>query len=465
MVRTQKIALIGAQGYDRQAPQRVECFRWESLRPELNLRDYDTIILNLLSATALEKANWGAFQEALSFSVASEFLNSQGRIIVLGDPRFSVPKAETKNGEEPFLNWTGLAFCWDDQPGDTVIQANDYDSRPYSEYLKNLKYWRYSLTSCEIDPASFGRLFDLPRMQQSNIHLVARKQSLCENRYDQSLAFVVNVVMEQRTTSRYGPDVQQLNKLGRIAFLPETELDEDQAIIVVLRDLCGVESELPEPAWISEVLAPGQKAIDDEIREIQARLQSLQGDLTLAEKRREDSRDCLKLLFERGTPLEKAVRGVLRSLGADVEDSQDVGKEDGWITLQALGRTLEGVLEIKSTRNDQFGEDGIRQLLDWVNRGIQFRQRRYKGIFIGNSAVERPVQERPWPFSDNWKKSAEVGQIVALRTQDLYLIYVLDTAGKLNREQFWRDVFDRDGLFDVSPYLRLVIPKRQDPEG
>jgi hypothetical protein len=464
MDRPNKIALIGAQGYEQQAPQRIDCFPWPKLSADLNLRDYDTVLLNLLSLSPHNNPDWDLFEHVVDFRIAVQFLQSQGRIIILGDPRFSVPQKGKKGVERSFLSWTGLKFHWDSQSGDTVILKGDYASRPYSGYLGNLRRWDYSLHGCELDLEQYGPAFDISRLQKADIRLVLRKRTLCENRYRNSLAFLVAVAIEEHQRGYDGTDVRTLAESGPIIFLPRIDLDEDQSIITVLRDLCGVESQLPEPSWVSEMLAPGQRAIDTEILEIKTKVGSLQNELAQAEELRSGARACLKLLFERGLPLEKSVREVLRALGANVEDPPEVGKEDGWITVQVAGSTLEGVLEIKSTKNDQFGENGMRQLLDWVNRGIRLRQKGYKGIFIGNSAVTRPVNERPWPFSDSFKKSAEVGHLVALRSTDLFLLYFLDTQGRLNREQFWQQLFDTDGLFDISSYMDLLVPKKKESE-
>jgi hypothetical protein len=71
---------------------------------------------------------------------------------------------------------------------------------------------------------------------------------------------------------------------------------------------------------------------------------------------------------------------------------------------------IGGVLEIKNTQSDQFSGDGRKQLLDWIDRGRTQEQMNYKGIFVGNSAVTKPVnklqaiKERN-PASDLLKKT------------------------------------------------------------
>lgn len=463
MTRHPKIALIGAQGYQREAPERIDCFPWQSLPKGLNLRDYDTVILNLVPLAVRPEVNWPLFETLLNPRVTRELLHSQGRIIVIGDPRFSIPvpmndSLGKSSGERPFLFWSGATFDWDGQPGDTVDISGDYEHRQFQEYLKNLKRWGYSLKRCKLDQAAFQDLLGDPAFERRGLNFVLQQHTLCWNRYRHALAFAINFAL-QRPARRYESEPETLFAFGPTVFLPKTDLDEDQTIVTVLRDLCGVESASAEPAWVTAIAAPGQKVVDAKIQELISKRESLEEELERARKECEEARMPLKLLYERGVALEKAVREVMRYLGPDVEDPKEPGREDGWVAVQVSGKTYEGVLEVKSTRNDQFGEEGIRQLLDWVNRGVQLRQKRYKGIFVGNSAVEKPVTERPWPFSDNWRKSAEVGQLVALQSSDLFLIYFLAAKGKLNRDEFWSQLFNTDGVFDMGRYREALIPK------
>jgi hypothetical protein len=81
MTRPYKIALLGATGYNRNMPQRLDCFSWDNLKTSINLGDYDALVLNLLSAKP--NTDWKAFCEILPFSTAFQI----GTIIVVGDPR------------------------------------------------------------------------------------------------------------------------------------------------------------------------------------------------------------------------------------------------------------------------------------------------------------------------------------------------------------------------------------------
>jgi hypothetical protein len=250
-----------------------------------------------------------------------------------------------------------------------------------------------------------------------------------------------------------------LDTHGPLIFLPAISLNADETRQLILADICGVQASVPEPEWINQFVAPGQSKVDDEIKKIEADLQNVQKKLQDAKDRRSKTRECLKLLYEREFALEPVARDILRGLGAHVEDPSEPNKEDGWIVVRIADKTHEGVLEIKSTRGDQFGEDGRKQLLDWIDRGRTLRGKNYKGIFIGSNAVDKPLKERPWAFSDSWTKAASLSGICVLKTEDLYVIHLLNAKGAIDLNRFWEGLFSTNGVFDMKHYWDMLAPK------
>ena len=441
-----KILLIGAKGYDRDKEGlRLKCVSWDKLSSIRNVRDYDVLVINLLSIkTTAErnKVDWKVFSKLLDFRAASDILNHGGEIIVLGDPRFNIldPILDTE-----FLDWTGAKLVWDNQPGDT-IKSNNWNQ--FKNYEKHLRTWNYSLAHCSLNRVTFGERYDLQTIENKRLSAQTQIETICYNRYEHAIAFYIQ--------HRIGNEYQVHVQFGRIYILPEISLDEDETLLIVLRDLCDAASELPEPEWVSGFNVHGQQVIDEKITQIQATLAEQQTALKKAITERTSVRSCLKLLYEREFALEPIVRNILGQLGATVEESAENNKEDGWITVQVAGTIYEGVLEIKSAKNDQFGEDGRKQLLDWIDRGRTLRDKNYKGIFIGNSAVTKPIKERPDAFSDSWKKAAALSQICAIKSEELYFIYHWHKQGKLNLEDFWTTLFTTNGVFDIKKF----IPKK-----
>jgi hypothetical protein len=459
--QTRKLLLIGATGYERSKDGlRLDCVSWDKIGEIENVRDYDVLVLNLLSIgteAARRKVDWDKFNKLLDFPAASDILTHRGRIIVLGDPRFEILNLN-ESGRLKFLNWTGATFAWDSQPGDTVKFAETGDYEEFKDYAKHLRKWNYSLDRCSLNAPVFEEKWDLDALKRKYGSVSVRVFAACSNRYGHSLAFCI----QHQILDEYN---RTLIPYGYIYLLPEISLDEDETLLIVLRDFCDAASELPEPEWVSGFNVPGQKAIDEKIAQIKATLAEQQSALEKAMTERMKVRTCLKLLYEREYALEPVVRNILRELGATVEDPVEKNKEDGWVTIQVAGKTYEGVLEIKSAKSDQFSEDGRRQVLDWIERGRTLRDKNYKGIFIGNSAVTKPLKvlsDRPNAFSDSWKKAAKLSQICAMKSEELFLVYLLHKQGKVNLDEFWAKLFATDGIFDIKPFLPIE-PKQTAP--
>jgi hypothetical protein len=462
--RKEKILLIGSDGFDATNEDAIiSCFSWDQLESSINLRDFDTIVVNLLglSEETRQRIDWSRFEAIVNFAITRNVLQNNGKILIVGDPRFSLEiQGQNDQGKsakvtQPFLFWTGLRCGWDNSAGDTVEFRDTYNNQAYSEYVKRLRRWNYSLDRCRLDDATVEAFFNIDYLQRKGWEVDVELTTIVENRYRNRIIFEASIGVSGQG---YQGKERKIS-FGPIIFLPPISVDADETIQIVLRDLCGFQATLPEPKWLSKFKAPGQQHVDDEIARTKGEISALAKRLDAAYAERAKRRECLKLLFEREFELEPAARNILRSLGAHVEDPQEKNKEDGWLTVDVGGKTYEGVLEIKSTRNDQFDEDGRKQLLDWIERGVALRQKNYKGLFFGNSAVNKPRLERPYPFSDSWKRAAELNGICALTTTDLYVIYLLHSQGLINTDDFWTELFECNGVFQTRKYYEALAPK------
>ncbi len=460
--RTVRIALFGAGGYRGTDSRPITCFPWDTISTSINPSDYDVLVINLLSLRDHSTVDWRAFFEMMNLRSMMQVIDNQGKIIVLGDPRFRVQYSPSPRYDIPdsavaeadFLAWTGLIFTWDDRPG-TSIEFNPEYWTQYARYLRNLRRWNYSLRWCEPASNSFSQVFDVDALRKASVDLNVSPVTVCTNRYAGGIAFEIRMSLVKRSPTAASEILQEY---GPLIFLPKVDLDDQEALETVLTDLCGVDLTPHEPEWLSSVVAPGQAAIDGEIASIEDDIGALVGRLDARRTEREASRRFLQLLYAREDKLEPLARDVLRALGGDVEEPQERNKEDGWVMVRLPDRTLEGVLEIKSTRNAQLGEGAIRQLREWRDRGIDMRHKVYKGILIASNAVNAPVWERPDAFSDSFRRSLDLGGFVTIKAEDLYVLYVLKATDRLDTDEFWRRLFDTDGVFDIGTYRALLGP-------
>ncbi len=456
--RTTKIALIGATGYEYSSPEaRIDCFPWDRLKKVANLADYDVVILDLLSLQGPEHLDVGAFRKMLDIRTAQQVLSKEdGFICVLGDPRFTIEwESARARHTEPFLGWTGVEFVWDDRPGTTVERSFEAEHGVLKRFADKLVRWDYSLVECRPYLEEYGKVWDLEAMQRTDQQPGVALNKTCWNRYGNALVFSVRHAVEgfaggiaaRRLRTRVTEALS-----GPMLFLPRSELSEEDTLELVLRDLCEVDVSAPAPEWVSEFVAPGQDRVDREIESTRARIEELIEEHDRKVEERDKIREPLKLLYETGGALEEVVRAVLVALGAEVSPGEDRTNEDGWITVQVGDETFEGVLEIKGVKGEHFNLEGVRQLTDWIDRGITLRKKKYRGIFVGNSSREDPPRRRKWPFHKNWVDYAEMRGYAGIRSEDLYVLYLLDQTGRLDRAMFWRGLFSTRGPFDMRPF-------------
>jgi len=454
---SKKLLIVGCASYDRHKEGiRIDCIPWEKLSALQNVSDHDLLLINLLGLKekeARDRVDWARFQALFDFVATSDVLTHDGEVIVLGDPRFSIPHLKEDGKQRPFLYWTGIKFIWEDQPGDT-FHYEPCGIEDFSEYRRHFRHWSYSLKRAEPDEAELAKKWNVDILRKQGITPEVKLDVVCSNRYKKPLIF--------RTLHRFvdNYDRERVSNYGPILFLPDCGLDEDEIMQLVLRDFCDAATEIPEPKWVASFPAPGSKSIDERISQIDAIIAEQMASREKANQDRIKARTCLKLLYEREFGLEPVVREVLRQLGAKLEDPVEKNKEDGWITVKIGDVVYEGVIEIKSTKSDQFGEDGRKQLLDWIDPGRTIRQKNYKGIFVGNSAVTKELKNRPDAFSDSWKKASALSQICALKSEDLYVVHILNSQKKVNLDEFWVNLFSTNGIFDVKPFL----PKHPDTQ-
>lgn len=375
-----KILLLGATGYDASnEEQTLRSIAWTTeIFP--NPRDFDVVIISVLDVKP-EEVNWLKFHELFHSRATRDILYNKGKIVVIGDPRFRIPPVYD-NGIPgmtcPFLDWTGLDFEWDNHTGDTMTFSKEKRHQSYREFSDQIRSWKYSLASC----TAKSKTAPVSKPKKDHYEQVGIDGWLT-NRYQLNIAFDVwlsygqDVYINQYRGSEFLPE-----KMGGIVFLPPLEITPDETIRMVLRNICGFDAKVKEPEWVVDMLAPGQTDIDKKINSVSLQIEALQESMTKLRADREHARICLKLLYEREFVLEPIVLSILAALGAQVEEPSVKNKEDGWITVTVSNSVFEGVLEIKSTRKDHFTEDGRKQTVDWVQKGISEREKKYKGIFL-----------------------------------------------------------------------------------
>lgn len=458
-----KIVLIGAEGFSYAGEQhRVTSYPWSKLGKITNLSDYDEVVVNLASLPTATGVDWRAFDAMFTLRTLAEVLNPDGRIIVLGDPRFEIPSPErsgrpSQQTSRTVLDWTRLGLQWDDREGDTIEPAfaNDGDEQAYGRYLSHLTKWHFALRDFNPDIESLADAygFDVDRMRRQGVRLGLERRSYARNRYEDVIAGEVRVVVYEDTgyvTRANEPHYRTVHSMGPLVFLPSVNLPDAEALRVLLEDACGVSLAVDEPSWVQSLAVPGQADLEAAIRQIQTEIDEATTRLEARWGEWDAIRKSLQLLYGQHKQLEEAVRQALRELGAEVEEPEESNKEDAWGHVQLGDEVFEFVLEVKSTEKETFDEFGLRQLGEWVLRGIQLRDTKYKGIFVGNASAKLPPEERGMPFGNNFAKQAAMQEVVALRSEDLYVALMNRRRGTFDAPRFWRSLSLTCGVFTYN---------------
>lgn len=456
----QRVAIIGASdlkgnggGVD------LEAFGWEEVSRVANLSDYHTVVIDLLSPVPVEAVDWEAFFGIANPARMLEVLrgggrNNQGRIVVVGDPRFTVPLSNQSGPSGPnlvpFLSWTGMEFQWDDRPGRTKdCKFSDYRQREaYENYVSRLVEWAYSLVRVTAQGDTLVRTIATRTPPEVEVEVFL--SPYCSSRYGTFLAGEAVLTVAQIGHHPHAA-------LGSLVFLPSLNVPAAEARALLLKGLLGIDLATSEPSWVTRTVAPGQSEIDSDLRALEQEVAALRARITERQAAKTAARQRLRLLYGQHADLEDAVRAVLRDLGAEVLLPKASNKEDGWIRVRVGDDVLEGVLEIKGTAKDQFDERGLRQLSEWVQNGLD-KGKTYKGIFVGNASATKPPAKRPNPFRGNFATRGAHQRFTVINSVGLLAAYEALVDGRLNRDTFWQRLFATDGVFDASEIITTAEP-------
>ena len=244
--REKKILLIGAKGYQQREDNfRIDNYLWKDLKKIKNIRDYDTIIVDLLEIEKEEDRNnidWNEFKGLFNIHNTIDILYHMGEIIIVGDPRFMIlsnSQKDQQNDNEsiPFLNWTGILFMWDSQPGDTIDMLYTERYRRYERYISHLNSWMYSLANIKINLDIIGQRIDLKQLKSNNRRIDLKQYPYCCNRYRFNLISAISYVIFQDFKHDKSEEIKET---GDIVFLPKISLSHDETRQIILSDFCGV---------------------------------------------------------------------------------------------------------------------------------------------------------------------------------------------------------------------------------
>jgi len=416
-------------GYS-QSSQWFDSYNWSYIPEQLNVADYEVVILNFKPFEIQAVAQSVDIDRIPRFPQFARLLFSEGaEIVVIGRPFFRL-------GNGPYLIptwWLPITPTFLDESGAT-IRLRDED---FAFYFAHVQRWSFCLFGWEERQPDFLEAY----MAEAGIgwahYLTPVVHPIAQNRYPRAIGFTVkfNARKYHNTTSR---------ESGYVIWLPPTtEISEFEAIDLLLRERYGVLREETAPHWVEQYCLPDEMPVRNRIEELESNIAELDEDLKQIREELEIVTRFKKLLYETGEgALEPVVLDALRELGADIELPKDKGKEDGRLT-DPSGRIA--TLEIKG-RAGTLRVSDVRQAHQWVADSTAYEGRESKGILIANLNRDKPPAKRGKVFPANCIKAAHNFDISLVTTTQIFHALALHQQGQLDTSHFWDSVFEAKGV-------------------
>ena len=405
----------------------VDAVGWTEEIP--NVADYDNLIIDLVSLS--QRLHRGeVFEEVIlrpTFGEIQQLIMSSGKVICVTPP-------ENPLGPGPVqIN----PFWWSPIPLVNVLEEGksrrvlDYKYERYFE--TGVRIWRSRLDLTErfeeVDPDSVIE-FDIT--------------PLVETRYAAPLAGAAYMTLQKASGRGFARGWHPAGKSGPVIVVPATDqVPHCEGIQMLLEDLLGLALETPPPRWIPGFQFPGEREIETEIEALSQKRLRMAEEIAGKKENLDSLAKFKRLLYESGTALEHAVWDTLGRLGAKVQPSEVLGKEDRWFHYAPLAQ--DAAMEVKGHTGSMTTRDA-RQADDWVSDILERMDKPMKGVLFGNpNRNERPDQ-RPDPWPDDVVRYAKTKGLALVTTTQLFDILILSERGETDPEEFFKALFETDGI-------------------
>jgi hypothetical protein len=420
-----KILVLG----DEYGIDQVTSHRWPHIPDQLNVADFDTVILDFSPFAIQAIAESMDPDKIPDYSQFARLLFSEGsEVIAVGRPFFQI-------GSNRYLQptwWLPLSPTFLDESGDTI----ELQDPEYRDYFQNVRSWTYCLQGWEIPNQvlveSYMHHAGLPRAEglRPSVYPVA------SNRYGRDIAFTFTVVALSRGGGHLGDS-------GTVTWLPPTtEIDVHDAILGLLQSRYGIARHEQPPSWLAAYDLPEATPIKQRIEEIQEVVGTLAEELQSAKENLAAVQLLQGILYETGEEvLEPLVQRGLEILGAKVQKPKTKGKEDRRIVDPA---DRKGTIEVKG-RAGSLKIDDVRQAHQWVADRLAYEDEESKGILIANVLKDEDPSVRKGEFPDNCVKLAQSFGICLVSTTQIFQALVQSQSGDFDGAGFWDTIFTSDG--------------------
>jgi hypothetical protein len=432
-----RILVLGATGL----PVGVTAYSWDALPDNLNVADWDVVLLDLCPFEEDEALRNGLQVARLpSRSDFGRLIFSDSEVVSIGSLGTGLgdgsPLLSSPRGPHPYRAdwWLPVVFARTSRTG-TAIRAESPEWKWYFSLVGEYhEYFDHLSGNLELPDYSLAPV-------HPQISLISPQAiPLAVTRDGKAIGIALRIVA-------MNPGQGPLTRSGQIVLLPRpTAISSAEAIHRVLRQRYGVAAKTAAPEWASEFTLPNESqpraAIERHLSEMRAAHEAWK-EATVALEREGRFRE---MLYETGEDaLEPLVRDAFRGLGAEVDEPAIKGREDGRMRapLEAMKAMM---LEIKGRKKTLKLSD-VRELDQWVRD--QLPSHEFKGVLVACLDSETPPEERGAIFPSNAVQFAERADICLMTTTQLYGGLHSDQEGQLDRDFFFRTILDTAGVCDL----------------
>ena len=219
-----------------------------------------------------------------------------------------------------------------------------------------------------------------------------------------------------------------------------------ECLIDIDRQLKGGAEKTNPPKWLVGEQFSTEKArsLEQEIKANKREVVRIQSENKKLKEKLDEKNIIKDLLFEKGKPLEKAVKKALNILGYTVEHYDDGNLEIDQIAVSPEGQRFIGESEGKDSKDVDITK--YRQLRGNIDADFdrdEVDERAY-GILFGNGQRLQKPDERGLGFTEKCTKDAKRERIALVRTMDLFEVakYLQDS----EHDEFKKEC--RDAIYE-----------------
>ena len=451
--RRKRYLVVGSDGHG----YGVRSHRWDKLPSDLNVADYDVVVLNFAAFEDRGLAE-GFPQERLpGVETMARLVFSGAEVIAIGNPstligslredRLSL-SIETRDRCD---YWLPVEISVEEDRGTQY----DVNAEEWDFYFKHVSGWHWFATG-DVPARHYAPTEYLQPVTDKAHQLFVALEPVATTRFGKQVASRVHLpaIRYERFLHDYSGmaegdprSAELVLEASSVFWLPAPDpVSVEEAIDAILEERYGIARVARVPDWAEAYSLPAEARIASEIALMEQERQDVEQRLSEARACAAEAARTRLLLYGSGEDdFETIVRNSLRELGARVEDPERKGIEDGKL-FRSEG---QAVLEIKG-RTVPISLQDIRQVVQWNTDASAMDGINYKSLIVGNPHCDKPLEEREEVLAPNAAAHAENARVGVLTTAQLFEALSQKQAGSFDEAHFWNVVFETVGVAELT---------------